>query len=217
MRLFAILPVLVLALAACGRSSAPAGPGIIDVTPQDWTEAALDQYCGSTPREECKIPPPYKVDFALTDHHGKAVTDETYEGKVMVLYYGFASCPDICPAALGNMAAVLDELGGKADEVEALFVTIDPERDTPEVLAAHLGFEPRITGLTGSEEAAAAAREGLKVYAQKIPMPESALGYTMQHQDFFYITDRAGNPLRIVEGSLPPSRTAKVLRWAMKQ
>lgn len=217
-RTYYLLGLIIVFLAACsGEPKAPAGRGIIDITPQQLTEAQKQQICGDIAYSDCEVIKPYIVDFTLTDHFGQVRQDEDFAGKVMFIYFGYASCPDICPAALSVMSATLNELGNKADDVQALFITIDPERDTSELLKAHLSFDDRILGLTGSLDQAAAARKGVKAYAQRYEMPESALGYAMEHQDFFYITDKQGTPLYIVDGSQPPQRVANVISYALKQ
>lgn len=133
-------------------------------------------------------------DFALVDKTGAPVTDEDFEGKVMLVYFGFTNCPDVCPTDVGVMSAALNQLGDEADEVAPLFISVDPERDTPEAMKDYFAFDDRIIPLTGSVEAAKAARNAFKVFAQKQPLPDSALEYTVQHQQAFFITDRQGRP-----------------------
>ncbi len=155
----------------------------------------------------------FSGDFALVDQKGKPVADEDFRGKVAIVYFGFASCPDVCPMALSALSAALNELTDRErDQVAPLFITVDPERDTPEALEAFLSFDDRIVGLTGSPDAAAAARQSFKIYARKVPQPGSALGYTMDHSSLFYIVDRKGQPQLALEDSLTAQQLAEMLR-----
>jgi protein SCO1 len=155
-------------------------------------------------------------DFMLTDTKGEAVSDEDFAGKVMLVYFGFTHCPDVCPGDVGVMSAALNELGEDAGEVAPIFISVDPERDTPAVLAEYFAFDGRIIALTGSVEAAKAARTGYKLFAQKVALPDSALEYTVQHGRFFYIADRAGQPQYAVVGGVSPAELAAILRRSIK-
>ena len=154
----------------------------------------------------------FTADFDLIDMHGQPATDERFEGAPMLIYFGFASCPDVCPAALSVMSAGLDALGEDAARVRPLFVTVDPARDTPEVLTRSLAFDPRILGLTGDAAAIEAAKDSLKVAALRRELPGSALGYTMDHSSLFYLTDADGVPVAALEDSMPPEALARVVR-----
>lgn len=179
-------------IAACGSGDSPSS-----ALPTEGVVALSEQFTG---------------DFALIDKNGAAVTDEDFEGKVMLVYFGFTHCPDVCPGDINVMSAALNELGGEADEVAPVFISVDPERDTPEVLADYFAFDERITPLTGSLSAAEAARNAFKVYAKKQPLPDSALEYTVDHARFFFITDRAGQPQYGVLGGVSPEDLAALLR-----
>lgn len=159
----------------------------------------------------------FSADFDLVDHNGEAATDERFEGKPLFAYYGFASCPDVCPAALSRMSATLDALGRDAARVQPVFITVDPERDTPEVLKTHLAFDERILGLTGDPANVTAAREAMKVYAARVPMEDSALGYTMDHQSLFYLIDSAGVPVFAMEDTMAPADIAAVIEMWIEQ
>lgn len=154
----------------------------------------------------------FTVDFDLIDDTGVPATDERFVGKPMLIYFGFTSCPDVCPAALGKMTAALDRLGSDADKVQPLFITVDPKRDNPERLAQYLGFDERILGLTGSADALQHARDGLKVYAKEVPLPDSAMGYTVDHQRLFYVTDRTGAPVAAIADARTPEEIAALVR-----
>src|SRR6185312_12588134 len=102
--------------------------------------------------------------FTLVGKDGKPVTDQDFRGKYMLVFFGFTHCPDICPAELQMVAEALDRLGDKANEVIPIFISVDPERDTPEVLAAYVkSFGPKFVGLTGSPDQIAAATKAYRV------------------------------------------------------
>ena len=134
----------------------------------------------------------YGKGFALNDHAGKPVTLESYKGKVVVLFFGFTHCPDVCPTTMAEMSAVMKELGPDADKVQVLFATLDPERDTKELLAQYVpGFDPRFVGLYGTPQQVAATAKEFKVFYQKVPgkTPDS---YTIDHTAGSYVFDRNG-------------------------
>ena len=143
--------------------------------------------------------------FALVDQNGVRRTDADFRGKVMLVYFGFTYCPDICPTDLQAIGLVLDRLGRDADRVQPLFVTVDPERDTAQHLAEYVPlFHPRLIGLTGSGEAVRKAANAYKVYFAKVPIGKEASDYTVDHTAFIYLMDRDGNYL----GFFPPGTTA---------
>lgn len=149
-------------------------------------------------------------DFSLTAHDGTQRSLADFRGKVVLLYFGYTYCPDVCPTDLMAVAALLRALGEGAEQVQALYVTVDPERDTPAQLAAYVAaFHPRIIGLTGSVEQIRTVAERYKAYFAKVP---AGGGYLMEHSANFYILDRAGR----YAGSLPPGtrvdRLADVIR-----
>lgn len=159
----------------------------------------------------------FSGDFALIDQSGRPTTDEDFRGRVSFIYFGFATCPDVCPLALGRMSAALNLLDEKElQAVAPLFITVDPDRDTPEKIAAYLAFDRRITGLTGDAAAAARARDSFKVYAKPQTLANSAAGYTMDHTSLFYIVDRGGRPTLALKDSLTPEELASVLRRSIK-
>jgi protein SCO1/2 len=126
--------------------------------------------------------------FTLTDDSGKRVTDKDYRGRHMLVFFGFTSCPDICPAGLQLMAATLENLGDKADRVTPIFISVDPERDTPEKLAAYVKhFDPRLVGLTGTPEEIAAITKAYRVYYKKVPNDAAPGDYGMDHTSIIYL------------------------------
>jgi protein SCO1/2 len=132
----------------------------------------------------------YGRGFSLLDAHGQRRTLEEFRGKVVMLYFGFVQCPDVCPTALGRAAAVMHELGPLASDVQLIFVTVDPERDTPELLREYMAaFDSRFVALTGAlPDIEQTARE-FKAYFSKVPTGSS---YTMDHTALTYLFDRQG-------------------------
>lgn len=130
-------------------------------------------------------------DFSLTDHNGRARTLADFRGKVVTVFFGFTHCPDVCPTTLAEMAQVMRELGPDAEKVQVLFITVDPERDTPEVLRQYVpAFHPSFLGLYGDADATARTAKEFKVFYQKQPLPGG--GYSVDHSAGTYIYDRQG-------------------------
>lgn len=134
----------------------------------------------------------YGRELALTDHNGKPRTLADFRGKVVVIFFGYLFCPDVCPTTLTELRAVLDELGADAGRVQVLFVTVDPARDTREALAQYVtGFHPSFLGLYGDAEATARVAKEFKVFYQK--GPASAAGsYSVDHTAGTYVIDPQG-------------------------
>jgi cytochrome oxidase Cu insertion factor (SCO1/SenC/PrrC family) len=131
--------------------------------------------------------------FTLTDNTGKRVTDQNFHGKYTLVFFGFTSCPDICPAGLQLIAGALQKLGTKAQLITPIFISVDPQRDTPEKLAAYVkNFDPRLVGLTGTPEEIAAVAKAYKVYYAKVPSKERPDNYTMDHTSIIYVMDPKG-------------------------
>lgn len=164
------------------------------------------------PTAKIELTDAFTGDFALTDMTGEPRSQTDFAGKPTLIFFGFTTCPDVCPAALGVISAALNELGPKADNLQPLFITVDPERDTPDVLASYLAFDERIIGLTGSIDAIERAKKGFKVYAEKAPLPGSALKYTVDHSKFLYFADETGKPLYALQDTLTPQQLASFLR-----
>jgi protein SCO1/2 len=129
--------------------------------------------------------------FRLTDQNGKTVTDADLKGKWSLIYFGYTHCPDACPTALNAISIALEELGSKRDAVRPVFITVDPERDTPETLKAYVtSFDAPILALTGSAEQIAQAAKGYRVYYAK--HPEKGDDYSMDHSSVIYVMDPEG-------------------------
>lgn len=132
--------------------------------------------------------------FQLTNDLGQPVTAATYRGKVVVLYFGYTHCPDVCPLTLVHLHTVLQKLGKQADDVRILFVTVDPARDTPSVLHQYVtAFDPRVVGLTGSTEAIAQLAKRYRAFYKPEPAKASSTGdYEVTHSSAIYIFGREG-------------------------
>jgi protein SCO1 len=128
----------------------------------------------------------------LTDHHGQARTLKDFRGKLVALFFGYTHCPDVCPTTMDDLAKALKLLGDKRDEVQVLFVTVDPERDTQQVLAQYVpAFDSSFLGLYGNPEAVAAVARDFKVFYQKQSSGSKA-GYSVDHSAGVYVFDKKG-------------------------
>jgi protein SCO1/2 len=166
-RFLAAVLLLAIWLGGCGRPAAPAFQ-LTDVT-------------GAT----------FGQSLALTDHTGTRRTLADFKGKVVVLFFGFTHCPDVCPTALLELAKVTQELGADAPRTQVLFVTLDPERDTPQLLRQYVpSFHPAFLGLYGSAEETARTAKEFKVYFNKQPQPSG--GYTIDHSAGTFVIDQQG-------------------------
>ena len=131
--------------------------------------------------------------FALVDHHGAPRTQADFEGKLLLVYFGFTYCPDVCPTDLQAIGLALDRLGKSGEAVQLLFITLDAERDTPEHLAGYVFlFHPRLIGLSGDETAIRHAARAYKVFYAKVPRSNNS-DYTLDHSAFIYLMDRSGH------------------------
>lgn len=137
----------------------------------------------------------YAKGFSLTDFNGQARTLADFKGQVVMLYFGFVQCPDVCPTALTRAAVVMERLGSQAADLQVIFVTVDPERDTPELLREYMkAFHPAFLGLTGSLEQIAQTAKDFRAFYKKVPTGSS---YTMDHTALSYLFDRQGR-IRVV-------------------
>lgn len=156
----------------------------------------------------------YAKDFALTDHTGKLRTLADFKGKAVVVFFGYTQCPDVCPTTMAEMASVMKELGPLADKVQVLFVTVDPERDTPELLSRYVpGFDARFLGLVGDKAAIDKVAKEFKVFYQKVPGKKPG-SYTMDHTAGSYVFDPQGRIRLFVrhgQGAEPIAHDLKLL------
>ena len=129
--------------------------------------------------------------FKLIDQNGQMVTDQDLKGRPFLVFFGFTHCPDVCPTTLFEVSEILRALGTAADRTRALFITVDPERDTPAVIKDYLSsFDPRLKGLTGDVPAITAVAKAYRVYFKKVPLEPD--GYTMDHTAIVYLMDKEG-------------------------
>ena len=129
--------------------------------------------------------------FQLTDHNGKSRTLDDFKGKVVVVFFGYIFCPDVCPTTMGELAVVMKELGQDAERVQVLFISVDPERDTPELLSKYVPtFHPSFLGLYGDADATLRTAKEFKIFYQKQPMAGGS--YTVDHSAGTYLYDPAG-------------------------
>lgn len=134
----------------------------------------------------------YAKHFALTDHNGRVRQLPDFAGKVVVLFFGYTQCPDVCPTAMAELANIKTALGKDGERLQGLFVSIDPERDTPEVLKAYMGnFDPSFLALTTSPEKLAELAKDFKVYYKKVE-GKTPTSYTMDHSAGSYVYDTKG-------------------------
>lgn len=156
----------------------------------------------------------YAKDFSLQDHTGKTRSLADFKGKAVVVFFGYTQCPDVCPTTLAEMAAVMKELGPLADKVQVLFVTLDPARDTRELLAHYVpAFDPRFLGLSGDQAATEKTAKEFKVFFEKVP-GKSANNYTVDHTAGSYVFDPQGKIrlfLRHGKGPAPIAHDLKIL------
>ena len=156
----------------------------------------------------------YAKGFSLNDHNGKPVTLESYKGKVVVMFFGFTQCPDVCPTTMAEMAAVMQELGPQAKDVQVLFVTLDPERDTPALLKEYVpAFNPGFVGLYGTPAEIAQTAKEFKVFYKKVPGKEPG-SYSIDHTAGSYVFDKQGKVrlfLRHAQGTKPVVHDLKQL------
>ncbi len=162
----------------------------------------------------CSSPPPFKAKpvpdspvapaFTLTDQYGTQRSLNDFKGKVVSLFFGFTHCPDICPTHLARQAEVMRQLGPQAEQVAVLFVTLDPERDTPASLKTYMdAFDPRFIALTGSTEQTNKVAKQYKIFWQKTPLPNSALIYTIDHTTNSFVIDQKGRLRLTVPHEMP--------------
>jgi protein SCO1/2 len=129
--------------------------------------------------------------FQLTDQNGKAVTDKSLKGKPTLIFFGYTHCPDVCPTSLFEISEVLRALGKDADKVNAVFISVDPERDTPATMKDYLSsFDTHLEGLSGDPAETAKVITSYRVYAKKVPTKDG--DYTMDHTALIYLMDRDG-------------------------
>ncbi|WP_294930641.1 SCO family protein [uncultured Paracoccus sp.] len=166
-----------------------------------WTLVALAlvgvlalQWVGRRPEPP---QPAFRPDFTLQDEAGRTYGMEDFRGRFALVFFGFTNCPDVCPTTMSEVAQVMDDLGPEADKVQPLFISIDPERDRRQGLAAYLAaFHPAILGLAGDGAATQAAAEGFKVHFGREEDPAAPDGYSMSHSPGLFLVGPDGEWLR---------------------
>jgi protein SCO1/2 len=149
-------------------------------------------------------------DFTLVDQNGKTRQARDFRGKLMLIYFGYTYCPDVCPTELQTMTEAVDLLGDKSDAVQPIFVTVDPERDTPEQLRLYAeSFHPRLVALTGTPEQVAAAARAYKVYFAR--RPQQGGDYLMDHSSFVFLMGRDGKYLLHFGAGTSPEQMAAAI------
>lgn len=145
--------------------------------------------------------------FLLTDQDGKTRSDADFRGKIMLVYFGYTDCPDVCPLTLQNMGAALAALGDKGQSIVPIFITVDPERDTVAKMKEYAArFSPRLVALTGTPDEVAAAAKAYRVYYAK--HQEAGGGYSMDHTSLIYLMDRNGHYLTHFSPDVSPQDMA---------
>ena len=148
--------------------------------------------------------------FALVSQEGKTVTDRDLLGAPFLVFFGFTHCPDVCPTKLFEISEVLRATGERGRALRAVFITVDPERDTPNALKDYLGsFDPRIVGLTGERSAVEAAVRAHRAFARKVPLKDG--DYTMEHTSLVYLMDKNGRFVGAFNVDRPPTQAAQDL------
>jgi len=157
--------------------------------------------------------------YTLTDHTGRAVTPDTYEGRWQLVFFGFTYCPDICPTTLAYMASVMDLLGPDADRVAPIFVTVDPARDTVDVMAEYVAaFHPQLIGLTGTEAQVAEAAGNFRVWYERSEDVTAPDGYLMAHSGYIYLMRPDGRFEAVFrEGDQPPEALAEEISMRVER
>jgi len=171
MRHFLLWLCCVLALTACEKPQSPKVPfANTDITGLDYAKG-----------------------FALTDHNGKPRTLADFKGKVVVVFFGYTQCPDVCPTTLSELAGIKKALGSDAERLQVIFITLDPQRDTPELMARFIpAFDSSFLGLWGEQALIDKVAKDFKVFAQKVPSKDSK-SYTIDHTAGSYVFDDQGH------------------------
>jgi protein SCO1/2 len=155
--------------------------------------------------------------FRLVASDGRTVTERTYRGKWLLVFFGYTHCPDVCPTTLNTIAAALRQLGAEAAQVQPLFITVDPRRDTPQVLANYVkAFGSHIVGLTGTTEQIAAVAHEYKVYYSK-EMTAKQLDYFVDHSAFIYVMDPNGKFVQVISNTASAGQIAARLRQLLER
>jgi protein SCO1/2 len=196
--------LMALSLAACGDKSSGGG--------QEMTLSPAKTAFNNTDVTGLG----YARDFALTDHTGKPRTLADYKGKAVVVFFGYTQCPDVCPTTMVEMANVLKQMGPLASRVQVLFVTVDPERDTQELLSKYVpAFDPSFVGLYGDAAATEKVAKEFRVFYQKVP-GKTPGSYSMDHTAGSYVFDPEGHIRLFIRHGQGPEPIAHDLKLLLK-
>lgn len=156
----------------------------------------------------------YATDFSMPDFHGKMRHLSDFKGKVVVMFFGYTQCPDVCPTTMAELSTVMKQLGPKADQVQVLFVSLDPERDTPKILSEYIpNFDKRFLGLVGDQAATQKIAKDFKIFYEKVP-GKTPNSYTLDHSAGSYVFDKEGHIrlfVRFNQGPEPIAHDLKLL------
>lgn len=154
--------------------------------------------------------------FNLIDHHGNEISDEAFAGHPVALFFGFTHCPEVCPTTLFELADWIDQLGAEGDNLRAFFITVDPERDTPDVLGYYVSSaSDRITGITGEPEKVRALADAWRVYYQRVELEDN--DYTMDHTASIFLVNRDGTLKSTIAYLENPNTAIEKLRNLIKE
>ena len=155
--------------------------------------------------------------FELIDQTGRTRTDREFRGKLLLVYFGYTTCPDVCPTDLMQIGLAIDELGAAGDEVQPIFISVDPDRDTPKVLADYVpSFHRRLIGLTGTPAQIRAVADAYKAYYAKY-QPEGGGIYLIDHSGFTYLMGRSGEYLGFFPPGTSADRMVEIIRQHLAQ
>lgn len=155
--------------------------------------------------------------FTLVSTNGEVVDNESYRGKWLLIFFGYTFCPDVCPTSLNNVSIAIERLGSAASDIQPLFITVDPQRDTRDVLAAYLtSFDARITGLTGSQVEIDRVLKGFRVYVESQRSGDDD-NYLVSHSAYVYLMDSRGVFVNVIQGTTSGEEMAVWLRKEMAQ
>ncbi|MBP2298189.1 SCO family protein [Azospirillum picis] len=171
------------------------------------------EHAASTVESGTRTAVPIGGPFTLTDNQGRTVTDADFRGKYMLIYFGYTYCPDVCPTELGVMTQALDQLGPKAETVQPVFITVDPERDTVPHMKDYVAlFHPRLVGLTGTPDQVRDAARAYRVYYAKAPQKDAKPDeYLMDHSSFIYLMGPDGKFVGVYPGGTSADKIAQDL------
>ncbi|MDX1974628.1 MAG: SCO family protein [Rickettsiales bacterium] len=154
--------------------------------------------------------------FVLTNQDGQTVREEDFRGKLMLVFFGFTHCPDVCPTSAASLSQVMKQLGDKATQVAPIFISVDPKRDTPAVVKSYFAnFDPRIVALTGDDEAVKQAASAYKVYYAAVAM-DGGNDYMVNHSSFIYLMDKKGKYLQHFAYDAPADDITKAVKTRLK-